>query len=126
MVKGGYSSNSLAKVDDESIKKSTSDHGLHNKRVDRVPADWLLFGLSNEDGYGGMLQMPRALAKLIVPTSISFDIDLALLANTRLTESGHEVELRGLIDKFLRNKDIEAFRSLVLSAHLEKADVDPS
>ncbi|MFT6094741.1 MAG: hypothetical protein ACJA2Q_002646 [Pseudohongiellaceae bacterium] len=97
-----------------------------NLNPNTIPADWLLLGLSNEVGYGVMLQMPKALAKSIVPSSITFDIDLALLSNSRLTESGHEVEIRGLIDKFLRNNDIEALRSLVLSAHLEKTEVDPN
>lgn len=97
-----------------------------NLNANRVPADWLLLGLSNEIGYGVMLQMPENLAKVIVPTSITFDIDLALLANARLTETGHEVEIRDLIDRFLRSEDTEALKSLVLSAYLEKADVDPS
>lgn len=110
----------------EADKNNPALESLQDWYANRIPADWLLFGLSNEVGYGAMLQMPEQLAKLIVPTSITFDIDLALLANSRLAETGHEVVIRGLIDKFLRNRDIDAVRSLALSARLEKADVDPS
>lgn len=123
MVMNDDSTRSLAKTDGKSPPKSPADAGFQDRRKERVPAYWLLLGLSNEAGYGAMLMMPKSLASLIVPSSISFDIDLALVANSRLVEIGHEVEIRGLIDKYLRNKDIEALRSLVLSAHLENTSV---
>lgn len=126
MVKNDDSTGSLAETDGKSSPKSSADASFQDRRKGRVPASWLLLGLSNEVGYGAMLQMPKSLAKLIVPSSISFDIDLALIANSRLVETGHEIEIRGLIDGYLRNKDIEALRSLVLSAHLEKTPVAPS
>lgn len=126
MVKNDDSTGSLPKSDGKSASSTPSSAGFQDRRKDRVPANWLLLGLSNEVGYGVMLQMPKSLARLIVPSSISFDIDLALLANSRLLETGHEVEIRGLIDRFLRSKDIEALRSLVVSANLEETPLTRS
>lgn len=105
----------------EADKENPTLESQRNLNANSVPADWLLLGLSNVAGYGAMLQMPKGLAKTIVPTSITYDIEFALLANIRLIESGHEVELRSLIDNFLRKQDIEALESLVLNVRLEEA-----